>query len=46
MNNGVNTFTKYAIAANVAEDRVVICVDLDFAAFASESLLLKVKFLA
>jgi len=39
-------YIKYGTAANAAEDRADICVDLDFAVFASESSLSKAKFLA
>ena len=46
MNNAENTSTKYVIAANVAVDPAAICAVLDFAAFASESLLSKAKSLA
>jgi hypothetical protein len=39
-------YIRFGTAANAADVRVVICVALDFAVFASESLLSKVKFLA
>ena len=43
MNFGASLPFKFVTAANVVEDRAVICADLGYAVFALESLLSKVK---